>query len=111
MFRSVVSRNHYQTLGVGFRATQSEIKSSFRSLAKKYHPDQNHENPAAEKQFREVKEAYECLSNKLKRAEYDRDFVRSGKVRWESKSQSSNNGSDTTETTSGELSRNELIVL
>jgi curved DNA-binding protein CbpA len=82
MRRSLLRLNHYQTLGVGFRAAPSEIKLSFRELAKKYHPDQNPGDEKAERRFREVKEAYECLSSKLKRAEYDRDFVKSGRVRW-----------------------------
>ena len=109
---SFALRNHYQTLGVGFRATPSEVKSAFRALAKKYHPDQNQNNPNAERRFREVKEAYECLSNKLKRAEYDRDWVRTGRVHWERKTESSTSDSGSAdENPSGELSRNQLLAL
>lgn len=74
-----VNRNYYKRLGVGFRASPSEIKVAFRELAKKLHPDQNPNNPEAEKKFRDVKEAYECLSNKLKRSQYDREWIESGK--------------------------------
>ena len=74
--------NHYKILNVSFRANQGEIKEAFRALAKRYHPDQNPNNPESEKKFREVKEAYECLSNKLKRSEYDRDWLLSGKPMW-----------------------------
>jgi curved DNA-binding protein CbpA len=74
--------NHYQTLGIGFRASAHDIKTAYRDLAKKYHPDRNSNNPEAEKRFREVKEAYECLSNKVKRADYEKDWVMTGRVRW-----------------------------
>jgi len=74
--------NHYQTLGVGFRANSMEIKTSYHELAKKFHPDQNPNDPEADTRFRQIKEAYECLSSKLRRAEYDQDLLRSGRARW-----------------------------
>ena len=111
---SRIALNHYQRLGVGFRASQADIKGAYRALAKKYHPDQNPNNPEAEKKFREVKEAYECLSNKLKRSEYDRDWIQSGRPPWNpSKSTRSNDGdsADQAEEESHTLSRSQLIFV
>jgi molecular chaperone DnaJ len=64
-------RDYYEILGVGRQASQDEIRSSFRRLAKQYHPDVNKE-PAAEEHFKEVNEAYAVLSDEQKRAAYDR---------------------------------------
>ncbi len=64
-------RDYYDILGIGRNATDEEIKKAFRRLAFKYHPDHNHEGGAVDK-FKEVKEAYEVLSNPDKRATYDR---------------------------------------
>lgn len=63
-------RDYYDVLGVGKDASQEEIKKTYRKLARKYHPDVNKEPDAADK-FKEVKEAYEVLSNDQKRAQYD----------------------------------------
>jgi curved DNA-binding protein CbpA len=83
MFRTDKSLwNHYKRLGIPFKATPTQIKDAFRKLAKIYHPDQNPNNADADKKFREVKEAYECLSNKVKRSEYDREWLLSGKPIW-----------------------------
>lgn len=110
MLRSRLLINHYQTLGVGYRATPSEIKAAFRNLAKQYHPDQNPDDPSAEKLFRGAKEAYECLSNKIRRAEYDRDWIQTGRATWvESSHASSSSGQGESETPG--LSQRELIVL
>jgi molecular chaperone DnaJ len=66
-------RDYYETLGISKTASEKEIKDAFRRLAMKYHPDRNPENKtAAEEKFKEVAEAYEVLSNKEKRATYDR---------------------------------------
>lgn len=64
-------RDYYEVLGVDRNATKQEIKKAYRRLARKYHPDVN-KSPDAEEKFKEVKEAYEVLSNDEKRALYDR---------------------------------------
>ncbi len=60
----------YETLGISKNASQDEIKQAYRKMAKKYHPDLNHEPGAAEK-FKEVQEAYDILSDTNKKARYD----------------------------------------
>lgn len=64
-------QDHYSTLGVGEHASDDEIKSAFRKLAMKYHPDRNPGDASAEEQFKKINEAYSTLSDKQKRAEYD----------------------------------------
>lgn len=63
-------RDYYEVLGVDKNASQSEIKSAFRKLAKKYHPDVSKE-PDAEEKFKEAQEAYAVLSDDAKRKQYD----------------------------------------
>lgn len=63
-------KDYYEVLGVSKNATDAEIKSAFRKLAKKYHPDVSKEENAAEK-FKEAQEAYAVLSDKDKRSKYD----------------------------------------
>lgn len=63
-------RDYYEVLGVSKEATDKEIKSAFRKLAKQYHPDVNKEEGAAEK-FKEAQEAYAVLSDESKRRQYD----------------------------------------
>jgi molecular chaperone DnaJ len=63
-------RDYYEVLGVDKNASQDEIKSAFRKLAKKYHPDVSKE-PDAEAKFKEVQEAYAVLSDEDKRRQYD----------------------------------------
>lgn len=64
-------RDYYEVMGVSKGASDDEIKKAFRKLAKQYHPDLNPDNKEAEKNFKEVNEAYEVLSDKDKRARYD----------------------------------------
>jgi curved DNA-binding protein CbpA len=62
----------YQRLGLKRGASEAEIKKAYRSLAKQLHPDRNQDNPNAAKRFAEVTHAYDLLSDKDKRAQYDR---------------------------------------
>ena len=64
-------KDYYEVLGLSREASEEEIKKSYRKLAMKYHPDRNPDNPKAEEQFKEAKEAYETLSDDQKRAAYD----------------------------------------
>jgi DnaJ-class molecular chaperone len=65
----------YQRLGVQRGASEAEIKKAYRSLAKQLHPDRNKDNPNAAKRFGEVTAAYDLLSDKDKRAQYDRGEI------------------------------------
>lgn len=64
-------KDYYRILGVDRNASDKDIKAAYRKLARKYHPDVNPGDKAAEEKFKEVSEAYEVLSNKEKRARYD----------------------------------------
>jgi molecular chaperone DnaJ len=64
-------RDYYDILGISRSASASDIKSAYRKLAIKYHPDKNPDNPEAEEKFKEAAEAYEILSNPEKRQRYD----------------------------------------
>jgi DnaJ-class molecular chaperone len=65
----------YQRLGLKRGASEAEIKKAYRSLAKQLHPDRNKDNPNAAKRFGEVTHAYDMLSDKDKRARYDRGEI------------------------------------
>ena len=65
-----MSKSLYETLGISQSATEADIKKSYRKLARQFHPDINKEADAEEK-FKEVNAAYEILSDKKKRAQYD----------------------------------------
>lgn len=65
----------YSTLGVARSATEKEIKSAYRKLAKELHPDANKDNPRAADRFSDVTRAYDLLSDKDKRAQFDRGEI------------------------------------
>ena len=65
-------RDYYEVLGIVKNAEGDVIKSAYRKMAIKYHPDKNPDDPTAEDKFKEAAEAYEVLSNADKRARYDR---------------------------------------
>ncbi|QIK95279.1 J domain-containing protein [Sphingomonas sp. HDW15A] len=65
----------YQQLGIARGASEAEIKKAYRSLAKQLHPDRNKDNPKAAERFAKVTQAYEILSDKDKRARYDRGEI------------------------------------
>ena len=67
----MAKRDYYQVLNVQKNASEEELKKAYRRLAMKYHPDRNPDNKQAEENFKEVKEAYEILSDPQKRAAYD----------------------------------------
>jgi DnaJ-class molecular chaperone len=64
-------RDYYKTLGVDRKASDAEIKSAYRKLARKYHPDVNPNNKQAESKFKEINEAYQVISDPEKRKKYD----------------------------------------
>lgn len=68
-------RDPYTILGVPRTAAEADIKSAYRKLAKELHPDRNTDNPKAAEKFSEVTRAYDLLSDKAKRAQYDRGEI------------------------------------
>lgn len=68
----MAKRDFYEVLGVAKNASEEEIKKAYRKLAMKHHPDRNPDSKTAEGKFKEVKEAYEMLSDAQKRDAYDR---------------------------------------
>lgn len=71
----MAARNPYEVLGVKKDATEDEIRRVYRNLAKKHHPDLNPGNKQAEARFKEIASAYDLLSDKEKRARYDRGEI------------------------------------
>jgi molecular chaperone DnaJ len=68
----MAKRDYYEVLGVGRNADEKALKSAYRNMAKKYHPDANPGNKEAEARFKEINEAYDVLKDPQKRAAYDR---------------------------------------
>jgi len=68
-------RDPYSTLGVPRTASEADIKSAYRKLAKQLHPDRNTDNPKAAEKFSDATRAYDLLSDKAKRAQYDRGEI------------------------------------
>lgn len=66
-----MSKSLYETLEISENASEAEIKKAYRKLARQYHPDVN-KSPEAEEKFKEINAAYEVLSDKEKKAQYDR---------------------------------------
>src|SRR5438876_12411436 len=97
---AVQFRDYYETLGVSKTATDEEIRSAFRKLARKYHPDVAKDKKAAEEKFKEINEAYEVLGDPDKRKKYDQlgaDWNRPGGVQpppgWQREGQQPGGGS------------------
>ncbi|PHP67106.1 molecular chaperone DnaJ [Zhengella mangrovi] len=70
-----MTRNPYDVLGVAKSASAKEIKSAFRKLAKKYHPDQNPDDPKAKERFSEASTAYDIVGDEEKRKQFDRGEI------------------------------------
>ncbi len=70
-FSNMAAKDYYKTLEVTHAATEKDIKTSYRRLARKYHPDVNPNDKHAEERFKELGEAYEVLSDPEKRRKYD----------------------------------------
>lgn len=66
-----MSKDYYETLGVDRNATNTDLKKAYRKLALQHHPDRNPGNKTAEEKFKEINEAYACLSDPQKKAHYD----------------------------------------
>ena len=76
-----MNKDLYGILGVSKTASESEIKSAYRKLARKYHPDLNKDNPAAAEKFKEVSCAYDILGDKEKRKKYDNKEIDADRCR------------------------------
>lgn len=70
-----MAKNLYDILGVAKTATEAEIKSQYRKLARKYHPDLNKDDKSAAEKFKEISAAYDILGDKDKRQKYDNNEI------------------------------------
>ena len=68
----MAKKDYYEVLGVVKSASAEEVKKAYRKLALKYHPDKNKNDKGAEAKFKEAGEAYHVLSDKERKANYDR---------------------------------------
>ncbi|MBS3948836.1 MAG: molecular chaperone DnaJ [Dethiobacter sp.] len=68
----MTKRDYYEVLGLSREATAEELKKAYRRLAREYHPDVNQDDPEAAEKFKEIKEAFDVLSDQDRRAQYDR---------------------------------------
>lgn len=85
--------DYYRTLAIAKSATESEIKTAYRKLARKYHPDLNPNNKEMELKFKEINEANEVLSNPIKRKKYDeygKDWKHADEIKKNQQNQRSN---------------------
>src|ERR1700758_1045535 len=69
--KDYLEKDYYKALGVAKTAKSAEIKTAYRKLARKYHPDANKGDSSAEERFKEISEAYSVLSDEKRRKEYD----------------------------------------
>ena len=69
--KDFLEKDYYKALGVAKTAKPAEIKTAYRKLARKYHPDANKGDGSAEERFKEISEAYSVLSDEKRRKEYD----------------------------------------
>src|SRR5215468_3959198 len=67
-----MAADYYDVLGVKRQASEEDIKKAYRKLARQYHPDRNPGDKQAEAKFKEIQEAYDILSDKTKRSQFDR---------------------------------------
>ena len=70
-----MTKNLYDVLGVNKQASEAEIKSAYRKLARKYHPDLNKDDKNAAEKFKEISCAYDILGDKEKRQKYDNNEI------------------------------------
>src|SRR5438034_7593644 len=68
---TMTKRDYYEILGLSRNASEEKIKKSYRRMAMKHHPDRNANDKASEEQFKQIKEAYEVLSDSRRRSAYD----------------------------------------
>ena len=74
-----MAKNYYEILGVDKKASQDEIKSAYRKLARQYHPDLHPNDEECAKKFKEINEANEVLSDPQKRQQYDFELENPGR--------------------------------